>query len=150
MDSKAADPDFEARVRDSFARQGMMNFLEARLGRVEAGLVEILLPFRDDLTQQHGFFHAGATSTIADTAGGYAAFTMFPAEASVLTTEFKINLLAPAEGNMLRALGRVVKPGRTLSVCDVEVFVEKDGRERLCAKMLQSLIVLHGKPDTRA
>ena len=91
-----------------------------------------------------------ATSTIADSAGGYAAFTLFPADATVLTTEYKINLLAPADGQSLRALGRVVKPGRTLTVCDVEVFVMKDGRERMCAKMLQSMIALHGKPDFRA
>ncbi len=150
MDLKAADPDFEARTRDSFTRQGIMKLLGARLGRVEAGLVEISLPYRDELTQQHGFFHAGATSTIADSAGGYAAFTLFPADATVLTTEYKINLLAPADGQSLRALGRVVKPGRTLTVCDVEVFVMKDGRERMCAKMLQSMIALHGKPDFRA
>ena len=145
-----ANPDFEARTRDSFARQGIMELIGARLGRVEPGLVEILLPYREDLSQQHGFFHAGVTSTIADSAGGYAAFTLFPAEASVLTTEYKINLLAPADGNMLRAVGRVVKPGRTLTVCDVEVFVEKDGSERLCAKLLQSLMALHDRPDTRA
>ena len=143
-------PDFAARVRDSFARQGIMALIGARLGRVEPGLVEILLPYRAELSQQHGFFHAGATSTIADSAGGYAAFTLFPAEASVLTTEYKINLLAPADGQILRAVGHVVKPGRTLTVCDVEVFVEKDGEERMCAKLLQSLMALHGRPDTRA
>ena len=145
-----ANPDFEARTRDSFARQGIMGLIGARMGQVAPGLVEILLPYREDLTQQHGFFHAGVTSTIADSAGGYAAFTLFPAEATVLTTEYKINLLAPAQGQLLRAVGRVVKPGRTLSVTDVEVFVEKDGAETLCAKLLQSLIVLHGKADARA
>ena len=145
-----ANPDFAARTRDSFGRQGVMGLIGARLGRIEPGLVEILLPYRADLTQQHGFFHAGVTSTIADSAGGYAAFTLFPPESSVLTTEYKINLLAPADGQVLRALGRVVKPGRTLTVCDVEVFVEKNGQERLCAKLLQSLITLHGKPDTLA
>lgn len=150
VDFEAANPDFEARTRDSFARQGIMALLGARLDRVAPGLVEISLPYRDDLAQQHGFFHAGVTSTIADSAGGYAAFTLFPADASVLTTEYKINLLAPADGRVLRALGRVVKPGRTLTVCDVEVFVEKDGQTRICAKMLQSLIALHGRPDDRA
>ena len=150
MNFKVADPDFEARVRDSFARQGVMTLLGARLGRIEAGLVEIFLPYRDDLTQQHGFFHAGVTSTIADSAGGYAAFTLLPAEATALTTEYKVNLLAPADGQVLRALGRVLKPGRTLTVCDIEVFVEKDGRERMCAKMLQSMMALHGRADTRA
>ena len=147
-DFEPANPDFEARTRDSFARQGIMGLIGARLGRVEPGLVEILLPYREDLCQQHGFFHAGVTSTIADSAGGYAAFTLFPAEATVLTTEYKINLLAPADGQALRAVGRVVKPGRTLSVCDVEVFVERAGAERLCAKLLQSLITLHGRSDT--
>ena len=149
-DFEPANSDFEARTRDSFARQGIMALLGARMERVAPGLVEITLPFRADLAQQHGFFHAGVTSTIADSAGGYAAFTLFPADASVLTTEYKINLLAPADGRLLRAVGRVVKPGRTLSVCDVEVYVEKDGAERICAKMLQSLITLHGRPDHRA
>jgi len=150
MGFKAAEPDFAARTRASFARQNVMKLLGARLSRVEPGRVEITLPFRDDLTQQHGFFHAGVTSTIADSAGGYAAFTLFPADATVLTTEYKINLLAPADGQSLRAVGRVVKPGRTLSVCDVEVFVDKGGAERLCAKMLQSLIALSGRSDDRA
>jgi uncharacterized protein (TIGR00369 family) len=142
-----ADPDFEARVRDSFSRQGIMALIGAALTRVEPGLVEIALPYRADLCQQHGFFHAGVTSTIADSAGGYAAFSLFPAEASVLTTEFKINLLAPADGESLRALGRVIKPGRTLTVCEVEVFALRDGAEKLCAKLLQSLMTMHGKPD---
>lgn len=142
-----ADPGFEARVRASFARQGIMRLIGAQLARVEPGLVEIELPYRADLTQQHGFFHAGVTSTIADSAGGYAAFTLFPANASVLTTEFKINLLAPADGELLRAVGRVVKAGRTLSVCDVDVFALKGGAATPCAKLLQSLMRLDGRPD---
>lgn len=142
-----ADPTFAERTRDSFARQTVMALIGAELIRVEPGLVEIQLPYREDLCQQHGFFHAGITSTIADSAGGYAAFTLFPPEASVLTTEFKINLLAPAAGERLRALGRVVKPGRTLTICDVEVFAVKDGAERLCAKLLQTLMTMHGKAD---
>ncbi len=145
-----ADPGFAARVRDSFARQSIMTLIGAELTRVEPGLVEIELPFRADLCQQHGFFHAGMTSTIADSAGGYAAFTLFPADASVLTTEFKINLLAPAAGERLRAVGRVVKPGRMLTICDVEVFALMDGAEKLCAKLLQTLMTMHGKPDMPA
>ena len=141
------DPDFEVRVRDSFARQGIMDLIGARLSRVEPGLVEIELPYRADLTQQHGFFHAGITSTIADSAGGYAAFSLMPADASVLTTEFKINLLAPAEGELLRALGRVVKPGRLLTVCEVDVFALKDGAAKPCAKLLETLLCLEGRPD---
>ncbi len=142
-----ADLGFEARVRDSFARQSIMTLIGAQLTRVEPGQVEIQLPYRADLCQQHGFFHAGVTATIADSAGGYAAYTLFPADASVLTTEFKINLLAPAAGEHLRAVGRVVKPGRTLTICDVEVFAVQDGQEKICAKLLGTLMTLHGKPD---
>src|SRR5690349_13792470 len=98
-----------------------MAFLGAELARVEPGLVEIALPYRAELTQQHGFFHGGIVSTIADTAGGYAAFTLFPADASILTVEYKINLVAPADGERLVARGRVLKPGRTLTVCEFEV-----------------------------
>lgn len=141
------DPAFEARVRASFGRQGIMTLIGARMTRVAPGLVEIELPYRADLCQQHGFFHAGITSTIADSAGGYAAYSLMPADASVLTTEFKINLLAPADGDLLRALGRVVKPGRTLTVCDVDVFAVKDGVARPCAKLLETLMCLEGRPD---
>ncbi len=141
------DPGFEARVRASFDRQRFMTLIGARMTRVEPGLVEIELPYRADLTQQHGFFHAGITATIADSAGGYAAYSLMPADASVLTTEFKINLLAPADGEFLRARGRVVKPGRTLTVCDVDVFAVKDGRPTPCAKLLETLMCLEDRPD---
>lgn len=142
--------DFEARTRESFARQGIMATLGAELTRVEPGLVEIVLPFRPALSQQHGFFHAGVTATIGDSAGGYAAFTLFPADATVLTVEYKINLLAPGDGERLRALATVFKSGRTLTVCDVAVHVEKNGRERPCAKLLQTLMRLDGRPDAPA
>ena len=101
---QAQDPDFARRVRASFDRQTIMGLIGARLTRVEPGEVEIELPFREDLCQQHGFFHAGVTSTIADSAGGYAGFSLFPTDASVLTVEFKMNLLAPADGDLLRRL----------------------------------------------
>ncbi len=142
-----ANPDFEDRVRDSFQRQGIMGLIGARLSLVAPGHVEIELPFRDDLTQQHGFFHAGATSTVADSAGGYAAFSLFPSDASVLTVEYKINLIAPAEGERLRAVGRVLRPGRTLTLCDLEVFAVKAGGSKLCAKGLQTIMRLDGRPD---
>jgi uncharacterized protein (TIGR00369 family) len=141
------DPNFEARVRDSFARQGIMATLDAALTEVAPGRVEIAAPYHDRLSQQHGFFHAGVTSTIADSAGGYAAYSLFPATASVLTVEFKISLLAPADGDRLRAVGQVCKPGRTLTTCEVEVFVRKNGEDRLCAKMLQTLMRLDGRVD---
>jgi len=145
-----ADPDFAARVRDSFARQGIMGLIGASLIRVEPGLVEIELPFRADLTQQHGFFHAGVTSTIADSAGGYAGFSLFPADASILTVEFKINLMAPADGDSLVATGRVLKPGRTLTVCEFEVAAVKGEATAVCARGMQTLIRLEGRPDRPA
>lgn len=144
---QAKDPDFAQRVRDSFGRQSIMELIGARLTRVEPGEVEIELPFRDDLCQQHGFFHAGVTSTVADSAGGYAGYSLFPADASVLTVEFKINLLAPADGDLLRAVGRVVKPGRSLTVTEAEVLVIKNGQEKVCACMTQTLMRLTGRPD---
>ncbi len=149
-----ADPDFAARVRESFARQGFMTLLGATIDRIEPGLVEIGAPFRPDLTQQHGYFHAGVAGALADTAGGYAGYTLFPADSSVLTVEFKINLLAPAQGERLWARGRVVKSGRTLTTCALEVFAlngagEDAGaaRRTLCATGLQTLICLPGRPD---
>lgn len=147
---EARDPDYERRVRESFARQGVMATLGAEMVRVAPGEVEIALDYHSGLSQQHGFFHAGVTSTIADSAGGYAAYSLFPADSSVLTVEFKINLLAPADGERLRAVGRVFKPGRTLTICDVEVFVAKGGREKICAKMQQTLMRLDGRADMPA
>ena len=142
------DPDYEARVRTSFGRQKAMAFLGAELARIEPGLVEIALSYRPELTQQHGFFHGGIVSTIADSAGGYAAFTLFPADSSILTVEYKINLVAPADGERLVARGRVLKPRRTLTVCELEVAAVKKGVSKTCALGLQTLICLEGRPDT--
>lgn len=141
------NPDFAARVRDSFSRQGAMAHIGARLTRVEAGFVDIAVDFRPELAQQHGYFHGGIVGMIADSAGGYAAFSLMPAEASVLTVEYKINLLAPSEGTRLIARGRVTKPGRTLSVCQADVFVERGGQEHLCAMLLATLMTMTGKSD---
>src|ERR1700677_2661915 len=113
-----ADPKIERRVRDSFTRQGLMAHLGAALFQVRLGLVIIRMPFRNELTQQHGYFHAGGLSAIADSAGGYAGFTELPEGSSVLTVEFKLNLLNPAQGNYVEAIGRVVKGGRTLTICN--------------------------------
>lgn len=109
------------RVRDSFNRQGLMAHLGAEIAGIRAGLVTLSLPFRPELTQQHGYFHAGGSSAIADTAGGYAAYTLFPEGSAVLTVEFKLNLINPARGERLEAVGRVIKPGRTLTVCQLDV-----------------------------
>lgn len=127
MNFPPADPDFEARVRASFARQSIMTTLGATLMRIEPGLVEIALPFADHILQQHGFVHAGVVATIADSAAGYAGLTLMPPGAGVLTAEFKINLLAPAQGERLIAQGRVIKSGRSLTIAEADVFCETAG-----------------------
>jgi len=142
-----SNPDYEKRVRDSFARQGAMRLLGARLAEVRPGYCVIELPYRADLTQQHGYVHAGIVSAIADSAGGYAGFSLFPADASVLTVEYKLNLLAPAAGERLIAQAQVVKPGRTLAITRGEVYAETGSKRTLCAIMQQTLIVLTGKQD---
>jgi len=130
---QAADAQFAARVEESFARQRALQTIGARLQTVAPGLVEIRLDFRPELGQQNGFLHAGMSATIADTAGGYAAMSLFGAGEDVLTTEFKLNLLAPAQGEYFIARGRVVKSGRTLSICQIEVAAFRAGAESLCA-----------------
>ncbi|MBB3064416.1 MULTISPECIES: PaaI family thioesterase [Limibacillus] len=146
---KPIDPDFRQRVTNSFRQQTVMSLIGAELTRVDAGLAEISLPYRSDLCQQNGYFHAGITSTIADSAGGYAAYTLFPPGSGVLTVEFKINLLAPAFGDKLVAIGYVVKPGRTLTVCDVEIHAVQKEEVTLCAKMQQTLIRLDRRKEPR-
>jgi len=137
------DPDFEARVRASFAKQSFMATLGAQLVRVEPGLVEIELSFRQDLTQQHGYIHAGALATIADSACGYAALTLMPPGAGVVSVEFKINMLAPAVGERFLAVGRVVRAGRTLTVCHGDVT--GPGGTSL-AIMQATMMALTGRP----
>src|SRR3954468_23289606 len=138
---------YEARVRQSFARQGAMRLMGAEIIDVAPGYCAIALQPRPELSQQHGYVHAGIVSAIVDTAGGYAGFTLFPENASVLTAEFKLNLLAPAGGDRLVAEGFVVKPGRTLAITRGEVHAEKDGARTLVAIMQQTLMVMRGKPD---
>jgi uncharacterized protein (TIGR00369 family) len=145
-DFQPKDPAFESRIRESFERQKVMGLIGATLGRVVPGRIEIALPFRDDLTQQHGFFHAGIVGTIADSAGGYAAYSLMPAGSSVLSVEYKLSLLAPADGERLLASGQVVRPGRTLTVCDLEVVVFKAGAPTVCARGMQTLICLDRGP----
>jgi uncharacterized protein (TIGR00369 family) len=141
------DPGFERKVRESFVRQRVMALIGAALTRIEPGRVEIELPHRDDLTQQHGYIHAGVVSTIADSAGGYAAYTLMPAGSSVMSVEYKIHLLAPADGERLVASGRVVRPGRTLTVCELEVTVVKGGARTRCAWGTQTTICLADRED---
>jgi uncharacterized protein (TIGR00369 family) len=143
----ASDPAYEQRVRESFSRQGVMMLIGASLTRVEPGAVDITVRHRPELTQQHGFLHAGIVGTIVDSAGGYAGFTLFAADSSVLTVEYKLNLIAPAEGDSFVAEGRVVKPGRTLCVTQGEVYAVKGNTRSLCALMQQTLIVMQGRSD---
>jgi uncharacterized protein (TIGR00369 family) len=131
-----------ARVRASFARQEFMVTLGASLDAVRDGEVEIVLPFSAALTQQHGFIHAGAVTTIVDTACGFAALTKMPDDAAVLTTEFKVNLMSPAKGERLRAKGRVVRAGKTLMVCLGEVFAEDGGQSKQVALMTATMMVV--------
>jgi uncharacterized protein (TIGR00369 family) len=147
---KPSDPEWEAKVRASFARQTVMQTIGARLSALRPGHCEIELPFRPDLCQQHGFLHAGITTTIADSAAGYAAFSLMPAGASVLTVEFKVNLMAPAAGERFTARGRVIKPGRTLIVVEADVIAETTGGRRTVAQMLATMMCLVGKTDAPA
>ncbi len=136
------DPAIASLVRESFDKQGLMRHLGAAIVELGVGEVRIRMPFRPELTQQNGFFHAGGTSAIADTAGGYAGLTVFPEGSAVLTVEFKINLIAPAKGDALQAVGRVVKAGRTLTICQLEVFAEQAQALKLIAVGQQTLICL--------
>lgn len=141
------DTDFEQRVRTSFARQPAMALIGAELTTVEPGRVEVQLAHRRELTQQHGYIHGGIVGMIADNAAGFAANTLTAAETSVLTVEYKLNLIAPADGERLVARGEVVKPGRTLIITRAEVFAVKDARWTLCALLQQTIMAMHGKPE---
>jgi uncharacterized protein (TIGR00369 family) len=141
------DPAYEARVRASFARQRAMHTIGAGIVRVEPGEVELSLPFRDDLTQQHGFLHAGIVTTLLDSACGYAALSLMDKESAVLSVEYKVNLLAPAIGERMRAIGRVIKPGRTLLVCTGDVIAVGGDRETHVSAMQATMMAVRGRPD---
>jgi uncharacterized protein (TIGR00369 family) len=133
------------RVRRSFDKQRIMRTIGATLEHVADGEVDIALAVRPDLTQQHGYIHAGILATIADSACGYAALSVMPEDAAVLSIEFKINMLAPAEGTRLIARGRVIRPGRTIVVCRADVHAERDGAEKLVATMTGTMMVVKGR-----
>ena len=135
------------RVRASFDRQSAMHLIRATLPVVDQGRTEIHVPHWDGIEQQHGYVHGGVVGMIADSAAGYAAMTTVPETASVLTVEYKMNLVAPADGEMLIARGQVVRPGRTLIVTKAEVIAVKDGKETLCALMQQTIMVMHGRAE---
>jgi len=138
---------YESRVHGSFARQRAMNTIGARIVRVEPGEVELELPFREDLTQQHGFLHAGIVTALVDSACGYAALSLMDSESAVLSVEYKVNLLAPAVGERMRAIGRVIKPGRTLLVCTGEVIAVAGGAESVVTVMQATMMAVRGRPE---
>lgn len=151
VDQRANDEsDRERRVRDSFARQGLMRYLGAEIAALVPSECEIRVPFRQELTQQHGYFHAGVTAAIADSASGYAAYSLMPSNYSVLTIEYKINLVAPAAGELLIARARVVRSGKTLKICTADVFAMKDGKETLCATTLSTIMAMQDRSDPPA
>lgn len=149
MTHPVLDPNYEERVRASFAAQAFMGTLGAELESIAPGEVVIILPYRPDLTQQHGFLHAGAIATVADSACGYAALTLMEPGSAVLSVEFKINLLAPARGSHFRAVGHVVRAGRTLTACEAEVRALAEDSESLVATMQSTMISLRDRPELR-
>ncbi|MEO1199109.1 MAG: PaaI family thioesterase [Pseudomonadota bacterium] len=141
------DPNYAERVRTSFAQQDFMALLGVDLAHLAPGEVDLAVTPRQDLSQQHGFIHAGVTVSIADSAAGYAALSLFPADRGVLTTELKINLLNPARGDRLIARGRVVKPGRTLTICRAEVVGVEGANETPVATALLTMMAVEGLTD---
>ncbi len=142
MSDAAQDRDADKRVRESFGRQSIMATIGASVHSVRRGEVEIVLPFANHILQQHGFIHAGAVATIADSACGYAALSVMPADAAVLTTEFKINLLSPAKGERLRAIGRVVRAGKKLVITMGEVFADEGRASKQVALITATMMVV--------
>lgn len=139
------DPQFESRVHASFNRQKLMHSLGARLVRIVPGECEIEMPFHEDFTQQHGFLHAGALTAVVDSACGYAAFSLMAPGAAVMSVEFKVNLLAPAAGDVLLARARVTRSGRTLSVVAGDGFMRSDSGERHVITMLATMMAVQGR-----
>jgi uncharacterized protein (TIGR00369 family) len=147
MPFSAQDPQFESRVRASFDKQTVMATLGAQLARVAPGEVDVELPYRAALAQQHGFMHAGVLATVLDSACGYAAFSLMPADAAVLSIEFKINLLAPAIGDRFIARARVIRAGRTITVCHADAFAIRDGAEKLVTTMVGTMMCVRDNPE---
>ena len=140
---QVSNPRFAEDIKQSFALQSVMRVIGAELSLLEPGIVEITLPYRSDLAQQHGYLHAGIVTTIADSAAGYAAYSLMPAGAEVLSVEFKVNLLRPAQGKSFLARAEVIKPGRTLTVVRADIFgVAESGDRELVATMLATIICL--------
>jgi len=147
MKRSPQDPDFDGRVRASFARQQVMATLGVEISKLSPGEIELTMPYADAYTQQHGFLHAGIVATALDSACGYAAFSLMPANAGVLTVEFKISLLAPARGQRFLFRAQVVKPGKTLTFCEASASAEDgDAEPRLVATMTATLMAIYDRP----
>jgi len=136
----ASNPHFDEEIRESFERQRVMGLFGASLARVEPGAVDVALPFRDDLTQQNGFLHAGVVTTVADSACGYAAYSLMPPGSDVLSVEFKVNLLSPAAGDSFLAEARVLRSGRTLTVVRCDVLALRGDERKAVAFMVATMI----------
>jgi uncharacterized protein (TIGR00369 family) len=139
------DPEIEQRVRASFARQGLINTLNGKIAYIGPGELHIEAPFDERFTQQDNFLHAGIVTALVDSACGYASYTLMPADSRVLTVEFKVNFIAPAQGERFRAEGRIIKPGKTLTVCEGKFFVLQTGQVQLVAVMQATMICIHEK-----
>ena len=137
------NPSFAEEIKQSFAKQTIMSLIGAELSRVEPGVVEITLPYRADLAQHHGYLHAGIVTTIADSACGYASYSLMPPKSEILSVEFKVNLLRPAKGEVFLAVAEVIKSGKTLTVARADVFgLDQSGRRELIATMLGTMMCL--------
>ena len=147
MDSRfePTNPGYRERVVENFSRQGVMDTVNATILDISPGIVELEFPHHASLTQQHGFIHAGIITTVLDSACGYAAFSLMPQNAAVLSIEFKINLLSPAKGERFRAIGKVRKPGKTITVVEGDLFSIEDGREKLVATMVGTMMAVYGR-----
>ena len=139
------DPDVEQRVRESFSRQGLINTLKGKIAHISPGELHIAAPFDERFTQQDGFLHAGIVTTLMDSACGYAAYTLMPGNSRVLTVEFKVNFLNPAQGEHFRAEGRVIKSGKTISVCEGKFFATRNKQAKLVAMMQATMICIRNQ-----
>ena len=148
MSLTPADPEFAARVRASFGKQQFMSTIGAQISELSAGRVHLRMKIRDDLTQQHGFLHAGAIAALADSACGYAALSLMPSDAAVLSIEFKVNMLSPAEGDAVLARADVIRAGKTIMVCRADVYSLTGSDEKLVAAMQGTMMVVRDRGMT--
>jgi len=147
---EALDPDYANKVRESLAKQGAIGLIGGELVSVEPGRVVLALPYNTKITQQHGFVHAGIVTTLLDTAAGYAAYSLMPADAEVLTIEFKTNLMAPAKGERFRFEGKVIKRGRTIMFCEADAFAINDNQpDRHVVSLSATMMVVTGRDDVK-